>query len=146
MPGVEAIGGAKTIAIVGLSRDSAKYSNEVARYLQSVGKRIVPVNPSAAGEEILGEKCFASISEIEDGIAKEIEIIDVFRKSEETGQIIDEAIENWRKKRLPKLKVIWLQLGIMNKEGGQKTRKAGIGFVENRCVEIEHERLAGKGI
>lgn len=122
----------KTIAIVGLSRDPAKDSHSVAKYLQDNGYRIIPVNPS--GGELLGEKVYTSLSEIKE----KVDVVNVFRPSEECQKIAEQAT-----KLSPKM--VWLQLGITNEKARQTCEKIGILFVENRCIRTEHKRLAGKG-
>jgi len=121
---------AKTIAIVGLSRDAEKESHSVAKYLQAHGYKIFPVNPSA--DEILGERVFHSLSEID----LPVDIVDVFRPSEECGAIVKEAA-----KLKPKL--VWLQLGIESEAAKKIAKNCGIVFVQNKCIRIEHKRLSG---
>lgn len=123
---------AKTIAVVGLSRDPEKDSHSVARYLQEKGYKIIPVNPS--GGELLGEKVYTSLSEIK----VPVDIVDVFRPSEECAEIAKQAV-----KLHPKL--VWLQLGIISQKAGEICEKAGISFVENKCMRTEHRRLTGTG-
>lgn len=121
---------AKTILVVGLSRDPKKESNNVAQYLQNQGYRIIPINPS--GEEILGQKSFKTISEIKE----KIDIVDVFRPGPECEQITKEAL-----KLEPKM--VWLQLGIENENAKKLADKEKVVFVQNKCIRIEHKRLAG---
>ncbi|MEM4389526.1 MAG: CoA-binding protein [Candidatus Micrarchaeia archaeon] len=131
----------KTIAVVGISRDPAKPSREVAEYLKAHGKRIIPVNPSAG--EILGEKCFPSLLEIPEGLAREIEVVDIFRPSHDVPSIVEQAIE--LKKRFGRLRAVWMQLGIVNEGAAAKAREAGLEVVMDRCMKIEHRRLMGTG-
>jgi len=131
----------RTIAVVGLSRDPTKPSHEVASYLKEHGKRIIPVNPSA--DEILGEKCHASLLEIPDELAREIEVVDIFRPSSDVPPIAEQAIE--LKKRFGKLRAIWMQLGIVNEEAAARARGAGLEVVMDKCMMIEHRRLAAQG-
>ncbi|MBI2598319.1 MAG: CoA-binding protein [Candidatus Diapherotrites archaeon] len=121
---------AKSIAVVGLSRDPSKDSQSVAAYLQEHGYKIIPVNPSS--DEILGEKVFHSVSEIKEPV----DIVDIFRPSEECGQIVKEAV-----KLRPKM--VWLQLGIESGEAKKIAERSGIVFVQNKCIRTEHRRLAG---
>ena len=118
----------KVIAMVGLSPNPVRDSYEVAHYLKAKGYKIIPVNP--AHEEILGQKSFSTLSEI----PEKVDIVDVFRKPEHTGPVIDEALSI-------DADVIWLQLGIRNNEGGQKVIEAGKAFIQNRCILQEHRRL-----
>jgi predicted CoA-binding protein len=124
----------KTVAIVGLSRDPAKASHRVARYLQSVGYRVIPVNPFA--DEILGEKAYNSLLEV----PETIEIVDIFRPSEDVPPIVEEAIQLKKKRGIPN--VIWMQLGIVNEEAAERAREAGFTVVMNRCIMVEHRRLS----
>jgi len=128
----------KTIAVVGLSKDPAKDSHRVAKYLKTKGYRIIPVNPSA--DVILGEKCYKSLLDT----PETIEIVDIFRPAEDAPPIVDQAIE--LKKKLGNPRVIWMQLGIVNEEAAKRARDAGLTVVMNKCMMIEHKRLTGKGI
>jgi len=121
---------ARTIAVVGLSPNPMRPSNSVARYLQRSGYTIVPVNPGHP--EILGEKSYRTLTDA----AREhpIDIVDVFRRSEHVGAIVDEAIAVH-----PKL--IWLQLGIVDAAAAQRAAAAGIPFIQDLCIAIEHKSL-----
>jgi len=119
--------GAKTIAVVGLSSNPSRASNEVAAYLKSAGYRIIPVNPNET--EVLGEKAYARLEDV----PEPVDIVDVFRKSEDVGPVAESAIEI-------KAKVLWMQLGIENAEAAEKARKAGLAVVENACLLVEHKR------
>lgn len=130
-----------TIAVVGLSPQWHRPSFFAAKYMQSHGYRIVPVNPVVAREsgEILGERCFASVTEAAAALAaqgQKIDMVDCFRKSEGIPPIADEAIAIGAK-------CLWLQLGIFNEAAAQKARHAGLTVIEDRCVKIEHARLFG---
>jgi uncharacterized protein len=120
------------IAIVGLSADEGKASNMVARYLQSKGYKIIPVNPGY--ETILGEKAYKSLSEIPD----QVDIVDIFMRSEKVVPVVEEAIKL-------KPKAIWLQLGIANDEAKSAAETNEILFVMDKCVKQEHSRLLDKG-
>jgi len=122
---------ARTIAVVGLSRSPAKDSHMVASYLKSAGYRIVPVNPTAV--EILGEKAYPDLR----SIPEEVDVVDVFRPSEEVGGIVDEAVAIGAK-------AVWMQLGIVNEEAAEKARRAGLDVVMDRCMMIEHQRRSGR--
>jgi predicted CoA-binding protein len=123
----------RTVAVVGLSRDPNKDSYRVANYLQSVGYRIIPVNPFA--DEILGEKSYKSLLDV----PETIEIVDIFRPSEEVTAIVEEAIQ--LKNRVGSPKVVWMQLGIVNEEAAKQAREAGFKVVMDRCMMREHKRL-----
>ena len=121
---------ARTIAVVGLSPNPMRPSNSVARYLQRSGYRIVPVNPGH--KEILGEQSYPSLTDAVRDHA--IDIVDVFRRSENAGVVVDEAIPLH-----PKL--IWLQMGVVDPAAEQRAEAAGIPFVMDHCLAIEHNHL-----
>ena len=114
------------------SPNAFRPSHFAAIYMQAEGYKIVPVNPRYAGKTILGETVYASLSDI----PFPVDIVDVFRKSEECPALAEEAIRIGAK-------VFWIQLGIENDEAGRIARKAGLDFVQNRCVKIEHARFHG---
>lgn len=118
----------KTIAVVGLSTDPTKPSYEVSAYMQSKGYKIVPVRPGA--QEILGEKVYASLSEI----PFPIDMVDIFRQREAIPGVVDEAIK-------VKAKAVWMQLGLEHDEAAQKGANAGLKVVQDRCLLIEHKKL-----
>ncbi len=119
----------KKIALVGASKDLNKTSTIVMKYLQQYGFKVYPVNPSMKGEEILGEKVFGSISEID----SDVEIIDVFRPSNEATEIAKEAVKI-------NAKVLWLQLDIRNEEAKKIVEANNILYIENKCTKIEFEK------
>ncbi|MCI4321233.1 MAG: CoA-binding protein [Thermoplasmata archaeon] len=122
---------AETIAVVGLSDKPERDSNEVARYLQSVGYRIVPVNPVLT--EVLGERAYPSLSAVPADVR--VDIADVFRRPDQVVPVVQEAIE----RRVP---TIWLQLGVANAEAAAKAGASGsVAYFENRCIMVEHRRL-----
>ena len=116
------------VAVIGMSKNSSKAAHYVPKYLSDNGYDIKPVNPTT--DKILGKKCYTSVSEIEE----DIEIIDIFRPSEQVLSVIHDAIKK-------KPKVIWLQEGIHNSEAEELARKEGIDVVFNRCMLAEHQRL-----
>jgi len=118
----------KKVVVIGMSKHSSKAAHFVPKYLSDNGYDITPVNPTV--EEILGKKCYDSVSEIDE----EIEIVDIFRPSDQVLPFIQEAIKK-------KPKVIWLQEGIHNSEAEELARKKGIKVVYNRCMLAEHRRL-----
>lgn len=127
----------KTVAVVGASRDLSKDSHRVAKYLQSQGFRIIPVNPTA--DKILGEKCYKSLLEMPANVQKTIEIVDVFRPSSETPAIMEQTVKI--KERYDKPYVVWMQLGIINEQAAEIARQAGITVVMNRCMMQEYRKL-----
>ena len=118
----------KKVVVIGMSKNSQKAAHFVPKYLSDNGYDITPVNPTS--EEILGKKCYNSISEINE----EIEIVDIFRPSDQVLPFVQEAIKK-------KPKVIWLQEGIHNSEAEELARKEGIKVIFNRCMLAEHRRL-----
>ncbi len=122
----------KTIAVVGLSADWFRPSYFAAKYMQEHGYRVIPVNPRYAGSDVLGERCYARLSEI----PVKVDIVDVFRRASEVPAIADEAVRIGAS-------VLWQQLGIQNEVAAEAARAAGLESVMNRCVKIEHGRLFG---
>ncbi|HET8522712.1 MAG TPA: CoA-binding protein [Thermomicrobiales bacterium] len=121
-----------TIAMVGLSADEMRPSAFAAIYMLSEGYDVIPVNPRYAGQTILGQPVYATLADI----PRPVDIVDVFRKPELAPGIAHEAIAIGAK-------VLWLQLGVINDEAGQIVRGAGLEFVQDRCVKIEHARFFG---
>ncbi|MDE3077185.1 MAG: CoA-binding protein [Chloroflexota bacterium] len=125
---------AHTVAVVGLSSDRFRPSYGVARYLQHDGYRIIPVNPNE--REVLGEQCYSGLTQVREPV----DVVDVFRRSEFTPEIVDQAIEIGAK-------AVWFQLGIWNVEAAERARKAGLKVVMNHCMATELQRkrsLAGE--
>ena len=118
----------KKIAVIGMSRHSIKAAHFVPKYLSEQGFDITPINPTA--NEILGKKCYPNISSIQ----HPIDVIDIFRPSEQVLSVIQDAIKK-------KPKVIWLQEGIHNEEAEKLALKEGIIVIFNRCMLAEHKRL-----
>ncbi|TVP39507.1 hypothetical protein NARC_150101 [Candidatus Nitrosocosmicus arcticus] len=119
----------KNIAVVGMSPTEGKPSNYVPKYLIERGYNIIPVNPIY--EEILGNKSYPKVSDI----PYHVDIVDIFRKSEDVLPVVQDAIlKNG-------IKVIWMQLGIHNKEAKEIAEKKDIGVIYNRCILKEHQRL-----
>jgi len=119
----------KTIAVLGLSPDESKDSHKVAKYLQSVGFKIVPVYPKE--ETILGEKVYRSLLEI----PFDVDMVDIFRKPAALDPIADACIEKGN------VKVFWSQKGIVNNAAAQKAQDAGMKVVQNMCSMVEHRSL-----
>lgn len=131
------LGTCRTIAVVGLSPQWHRPSFFAAKYLQSHGYRIVPVNPSAT--EILGERSYPSVTAAAQALAEQglkIDMVDCFRKSEDIPPIAAEAIAIGAR-------CLWMQIGVVNEVAAPKARAAGLDVVMNRCVKIEHARLFG---
>ena len=126
------LGDVKSIAMVGASPNWNRPSHFAMKYLQQKGYRILPVNPAAAGGEILGEPVAASLKDLE----APVDMVDIFRNSEDAGPITDEAIEIGAK-------VVWMQLGVRNDEAAKRAEDAGLIVVMDRCPKIEFARLHG---
>lgn len=121
---------ARTIAVVGLSDDPSRPSHGVARYLQAHGYRVIPVNPRL--ETVLGERCHARLEDI----PEPVDIVDVFRRTEDVGPIAVSAISL-------RAKALWQQIGVVNEAADAQARQAGLVSVMDRCLKIEHARLIG---
>jgi predicted CoA-binding protein len=124
----------RTIAMVGLSANPMRPSHFAAIYMLAEGYDIIPVNPRAAGQRILGQPVYARLSDIP--AERGVEIVDVFRKASDVPPILDEAIAIGAK-------VFWMQLGVVNEAAARRARAAGMEAVMNRCVKIEHARFFG---
>jgi predicted CoA-binding protein len=124
---------AKRIAIVGLSDDSARASYAIGEYLLEQGYEVAPVNPNH--REVMGMKCYASLKDVPGAV----DLVNVFRRPEYCAQVAREAIEVWAKG-------IWLQSGIRNAQARQAAEAAGIDYVEDRCIMVEHLHRARRGI
>lgn len=122
---------AKTIAVVGLSDKPERPSFQVADYLAKHGYRIIPVNPNIA--EWKGLKAYPSLAEAAKAEGP-VDVVDVFRRSEDVPPIVDAAIKTGAK-------AVWMQLGIINEGAAAKARAAGLSVVMDRCMKIEHERM-----
>ncbi len=130
---------AKTIAVVGLSKESEKESYKVSIYLQRHGYRIIPVNPFA--EMILGEKSYKTLRDIPVEIQRTIDVVDIFRRAEDVPPIVEQAIE--LKAKFGRLLSVWMQLGIVNEQAAEATRMAGLIVVMDKCLMVEHHKLVG---
>lgn len=127
----------KTIAIVGMSSNPERASHGVASYLQQQGFRVIPVNPSYAGQDILGEKVYASLHDAaraldEGGI--QIDVVDCFRKSEEILPVARDAIA-------VRAACLWMQLGVVSQAAADLAKAAGLDVVMDHCIKIEHAAL-----
>jgi uncharacterized protein len=121
---------AKTIAVVGLSDSPMRPSHGVSAYMQTHGYRIIPVNPQVS--EVLGERAYASLLDV----PEKIDIVNIFRRSELVGEIVDQAIQL-------KVPAIWMQEDVINQESAEKARKAGIFVIMDRCILKEHRARLG---
>lgn len=118
----------RTIAVVGCSPKPERPGHYVAKYLQDLGYRIIPVNPGQS--EILGEKCYASLRDI----PEPVDMVDCFRRAEDIPPVVEDAIAIGAK-------FIWMQLGIVNDEAAKRAMEAGIEVVMDRCPKIDYPRL-----
>jgi predicted CoA-binding protein len=123
----------KTIAVVGWSPNPDRPSHRVAAYLKRRGYRVIPVNPGQAGQMALGETVVASLAQ-----AGPVDMVEIFRRSEEAGAVADEAVRVGAK-------VVWLQLGVVDEAAASRARGAGLKVVMNRCPAIEIPRLGVPG-
>ncbi len=119
----------KSIAMVGVSKDYKKTSTIVMKYMQDYGFKVYPVNPSAKGEKILGEEVYAKITDIK----KNVDIVDVFRPSSEVYGIAEDAVKIGAK-------VLWLQLGIRDKNAKKLVEQNKMKYVENKCTKMEYQK------
>ena len=119
----------KTIAMIGVSKDSTKPSTIVMKYMQKYGYKVIPVNPRAKGEKILGEKVFEKITDIKEPV----DIVDVFRPSKEVFPIAEDTVKIGAK-------VLWLQLGIKDENAKELVEKNDIEYIENKCTKMEYQK------
>lgn len=128
----EILASVKTIALVGWSPKPDRPSHGVAAFLAAKGYRVIPVNPGQAGQLALGEVVRASLYEIKDPV----DMVDIFRRSEEAGAVVDEALAAF-----PDLKAVWMQLGVEDPAAAARAEARGVAAVMNRCPAIEIPRL-----
>lgn len=121
--------GLRTVAVVGCSATPGKDAHEIPNYLLEHGYDVVPVNPNH--EEVLGRDAYDSLSDVD----REIEVVNVFRPSEEVSGVVDRVLER------EDVKVLWLQLGISDPDAETRAEDAGIHVVSDRCMKVEHQRL-----
>ena len=124
----------RVLAIVGLSANWHRPSYFAAKYMLEHGYRVIPVNPQY--HEVLGQKCYASLRDIPRSVVGQIDLVDVFRKTEDVMPVAEDAIAIGAR-------VLWQQLGVRNEAAAAKARAAGLESVMDRCVKIEHGRLFG---
>ena len=119
----------KTIAMVGVSKDSTKPSTIVMKYMQKYGYKVIPVNPRVKGEKILDEEVFEKITDINEPV----DIVDVFRPSKEVFPIAEDTVKIGAK-------VLWLQLGIKDEDAKELVKKNNIEYIENKCTKMEYQK------
>ena len=120
----------RNIAVVGMSNTEGKPANFVPKYLIENGYNVIPVNPTTS--EVLGRKSYATISDV----PEQVDIVDVFRRSEDVPIVVEDAINK------KGVKVIWMQSGIYNEEAERRAKENGIDVVFNRCMKVEHSMLS----
>ena len=130
----EILGKYRVIAIVGVSDQIGKPSHRVAAYLKKHGYRIIPINPNING--LFGEKSYRNLTDIPEHIQRTIDIVDIFRKSEDVPPIVKQAIE--MKENVGRPFVVWMQRGIVNEAAAQMARQAGLVVVMDMCLMEEH--------
>ncbi|MFN3210470.1 MAG: CoA-binding protein [Roseovarius sp.] len=123
------------IAVVGVSMNEVRPSFYVARYLKLKGYEVVPVNPVHAGQTAFGQRVVGTLDEIEG----EVDMVDIFRRSEHVPPIVDAALA-----RFSGLRTIWMQIGVRNEEAAEAARARGVDVIMNRCPKIEYQRLFGE--
>jgi uncharacterized protein len=121
---------ARTIALVGASDKPWRDSHSIMAYLLSKGYTVIPVNPRL--KEVQGQQCYPSV----DAIPFPVDIVDVFRKSEMVGEVVEDAIR-------AKAPVVWMQLGVVNESAARKADQHGITVVMDHCIAVDHRRLVG---
>jgi predicted CoA-binding protein len=124
---------ARIVAMVGASPNWVRPSHFAMRYLQGKGYRVIPVNPAAGGETILGERAYATLADV----PEKVDVVDIFRNSQAAGPLTDEAIAIGAK-------VVWMQLGVVNEPAAERASAAGLAVVMDRCMKIEYGRLFGE--
>lgn len=123
-----------TIALVGLSANTARPSHRVARFLVDHGFRVIGVNPGLAGKTMFGELVYPDLHSVPD----EVDMVDIFRKSENVPPVVDAALARW-----PKLPTIWMPIGVQHDVAAGIARARGVDVVQNRCPKIEYQRVIG---
>ena len=122
----------RTWAVVGCSPDPWRASGDVAEFLKRKGHRVIPVNPAHAGEEVVGERCYATLADIPE--SEGVEVVDLFRRSDEAGAHFDEAVEIGAK-------AVWTQLGVVDVAAARRAEAAGLLVVIDHCPKIEYPRF-----
>ncbi len=123
----------QVVAMVGASTNPVRASYFVASYLTARGRRVIPVNPAQAGQELFGETVLSGLSEIE----TQVDMVDIFRRSEHVPEIVDAALQHL----MPGLKSIWMQFNVIHEEAAAKAEDAGLDVVMDRCPKVELARL-----
>lgn len=125
----------KTVACIGVSPNPVRPSHYVARYLSLKGFKVIPVNPGHAGKRLFGAVVRGDLSEI----TEEVDMVDIFRRSEHVPPIVEAALDAF-----PKLQTVWMQIGVQNAEAAAMAEARGVTVIQNRCPKIEYQRLFGE--
>ena len=125
------------IAVIGLSKNELRDSYQVSAYMKNAGYNIIPINPTI--DSVMGVKSHNSLKNIPEDVLKNIELVNVFRKSEFVNEIVDEVIEI--NKKFGKIHTIWMQLGIFYDEIDRISKENKLNIITNKCIKIEHGRL-----
>jgi hypothetical protein len=125
----------RRIAVVGVSMNPVRPSYYVARYLALKGYEVIPVNPGHAGASLFGETVRARLSDC----PEDVDMVDIFRRSEHVPPLVEEALAHF-----PRLRTIWMQIGVVHEEAAARARARGVEVVMNRCPKIEYQRLFGE--
>ncbi|MEY1556046.1 CoA-binding protein [Yoonia sp. R2331] len=125
----------KTIVVVGVSANPVRPSYYVARYLTLKGFAVTPVNPGLAGQSLFGVEVYPDLK----SVPHDIDMVDIFRRSDAVPPIVDEALARW-----PKLQTIWMQIGVEHAQAAAKAEARGVDVIQNRCPKIEYQRLFGE--
>jgi predicted CoA-binding protein len=125
----------KAVALVGISANPVRPSYFVARYLKLKGMRVIGVNPGLAGQSLFGQTVYPDLA----SIPVDVDMVDIFRRSDAVGPIVDEALAHW-----PRLQTIWMQIGVTNQAAADVAEARGVDVVQNRCPKIEYQRLFGE--
>ncbi len=126
----------RIVAVVGLSPNQARTSNSIARYLIENNFIVIPINPNC--EEVLGQRCYPDLGSVPSDV--KIEIVNIFRRPRFTAGVVQEAAQ--RKKATEQSPVIWTQIGVSSSEAAQLATENGLEYVANRCILVEHQRIA----
>lgn len=132
------LSGVQTMACVGVSPDQLRPSFFVARYLHQRGKRVLPVNPGRVGQSLFGEPFRGDLADL---AGEPIDMVDIFRRSDEAGAVVDRALEVLDPAHL---RAIWMQVGVVDEAAAERARARGLDVVMDRCPKIEHQRLFGE--
>lgn len=129
------LGMVKSVAVVGVSGNPVRPSFFVARYLSLKGFKVYPVNPAYAGQTLFGETVVGELSDL----SQPVDMVDIFRRSEFVPDIVDQALSGF-----PRLKAIWMQIGVSHPEAAARARARDVTVIQNRCPKIEYQRLFGE--